>query len=455
MSQADRVEIGSRVNELRISLPIGRFDVPPRIASISRRLPGVLLIAWVLTLPLEFTKLYFPNQGIELSRVVLGLGLLVFAAQTVFEHREIRLPASASVFGLALFTAYAAASATATGSSQGIRTALAMVAYLLMMLVIFNWTRTQEEHRRIWSALAVSAVILAVVGLILHVTDSYIWNAPNAGIARVNATFHDPNIFARFLAFAMLAMVPLAADLATTFRQRALWVVAAFAAAIIFPFTYSRATWAFTAVVAVVVIAVARQKKRALALVAGIVAVFAIVAIIDPSVLSRAALLVSNLQSPFNNRAFLARAPWLEFMRFLPIDSVRQYLIAAGLIIFVDHPIFGIGFGTFSQALTGQYAGLVPVGFDTTASHTSLVTILAETGLVGLAIVLVAGFDFVRSTLRAGFASQVQRTLVVAPAIALLVIVLESQFSGRLFDEPYLWLFFGLAYSARAGWEQE
>jgi hypothetical protein len=40
---------------------------------------------------------------------------------------------------------------------------------------------------------------------------------------------------------------------------------------------------------------------------------------------------------------------------------------------------------------------------------------------------------------------------VLVPAVALLVIVLESQFSGRLFDEPYLWLFLGLAYSALAG----
>jgi putative inorganic carbon (HCO3(-)) transporter len=122
--------------------------------------------------------------------------------------------------------------------------------------------------------------------------------------------------------------------------------------------------------------------------------------------------------------------------------------------MFVDHPIFGIGFGAFSQALTGQYAGLVPAGVDTTASHTSLVTILAEMGSVGFALVLIAGFAFIRSTLLPTFESPVQRTLVLAPAIGLLVIAMESQFSGRLFDEPYLWLFLGLAYSARSGWEQ-
>ena len=120
--------------------------------------------------------------------------------------------------------------------------------------------------------------------------------------------------------------------------------------------------------------------------------------------------------------------------------------------MFADHPIFGIGFGAFSQALAGgAYAGLVPPGVATTASHTSLVTIVAETGVVGLALVLLTGFSFVRSMVRGRFQSPVERTLVFAPVIGLLLVVLDSQFSGRFFDESYLWLFLGLAYSARAG----
>src|SRR4029077_15139770 len=110
------------------------------------------------------------------------------------EHRAIRVPANASLFGLALFIVYATVSAAVVGSGQGIKTALAMVAYLLIMLTIFNWTRTAAEHRNLWSALAISAVIVALIGLVLHATNFYFWNEPNAGVARVNATFHDPNI---------------------------------------------------------------------------------------------------------------------------------------------------------------------------------------------------------------------------------------------------------------------
>jgi O-antigen ligase len=381
---------------------------------------------------------------------VLVLCLATFAVQIAVERRELRVPMSASTIGLALFTLYAVVSSFAVGSVQGTRTALSMVAYLLMMLTLFNWVHTEQEHRRIWTALAVSAIIISAVGLVLHLTGSYIWNAPNAGVLRVNATFHDPNIFARFLAFSMLTMV-LLADLEATLIQRGLWVAGAIAAALAFPFTYSRATWGITLVVALVVIAVARRKMRTVGLVGLAVAIFAGIAVIDPSVLSRAALLAQNLESPFKNPVFLERAPWLRFLSVLPLDSVRQYLIGSGLIMFVDHPIFGIGFGTFSQSLLGPYAGLVPAGVDDTASHTSLVTVVAETGLLGLAIVLVIVFSFVRSTWQATTRSTSERALVLAPAIGLIVILLTSQLSGRLFEEPYLWLFLGLAFSAQAG----
>jgi O-antigen ligase len=441
-----------RLNVQRIAFPIPSFKASSRVLATSRLLQRVLLVAWVLTLPLEFTKMYFPNQAIEVSRIVLVLCLLTFAVQLVVERREVRVPMSASMFGLALFTVYAVISAVAAGSAQGTKTALAMVAYLLMMLIVFNWVHTGEDHLRVWTALAVSAIVLSAIGLLLYVTNSYIWNPPNAGVLRVNATFHDPNIFARFLAFAMLTLVLLATDLEVKVRQRMLWVAGALVAAVTFPFTFSRAAWGLTLVVALVVIALARRKKRALALVGLVVAIFAAVAFIDPSVFSRAALLAQNLESPFKNRAFLDRAPWLQFLDVLPVDSVRQYLIGSGLIMFVDHPIFGTGFGTFSQSLLGPYAGLVPAGVDDTASHTSLITVVAETGLLGLAIVLVVAYSFVRSTWRAAGRSLLgERTLALAPAIGGLVIVVTSQLSGRLFEEPYLWLFLGLAFSAQAG----
>jgi O-antigen ligase len=440
---------------LRLTIPVGMPDVHPRVRAVSQKLPGILLVLWVLTLPLEFTKRYFPNQVIELSRVVIVLALLTFVAQIVLERREVRLPSTTAMAALAAFLVYAAVSAAVSTSAQGIKTVLAMVAYMAMMLTVFNWTRTSGDHRRVWTALAISAIVLAVVGLALHMTGSYIWNAPDKGILRVNATFGDPNIFARFLGIAIVTSVFLGADLYQRWRPAALWVAAALAATLILPYTYSRAGWVFTLVVLVTAVVIARNRKRPLVLAAMVLAVFGLIALVDGSVLSRGAYLAQNLESPFTHPVNIDQTPSLTFLDKLPLDSVRHYLIGAGLIMFVQHPIFGIGFGAFSQALTGPYAAFVPQGFHTTASHTSIVSILAETGLFGLAIVLVFVVSFVRSTVEAARRNGLQRTLSLAPALAILVIVLESQFSNRLFDEPYLWLFLGLAFAAHAGLQDE
>ena len=440
---------------LRLTIPVGMPDVHPRVRAVSQKLPGILLVLWVLALPLEFTKRYFPNQVIELSRVVIVLALLTFVAQIVLERREVRLPSTTAMAALAAFLVYAAVSAALSTSAQGIKTVLAMVAYMAMMLTVFNWTRTSGDHRRVWTALAISAIVLAVVGLVLHMTGSYIWNAPDKGILRVNATFGDPNIFARFLGIAIVTSVFLGADLYQRWRPAALWVAAALAATLILPYTYSRAGWVFTLVVLVTAMVIARNRKRALVLAAMVLAVFGLIALVDGSVLSRGAYLAQNLESPFTHPVNIDQAPSLTFLDKLPLDSVRHYLIGAGLIMFVQHPIFGIGFGAFSQALTGPYSAFVPQGFHTTASHTSIVSILAETGLFGLAIVLVFVVSFVRSTVEAVRRNGLQGTLSLAPALAILVIVLESQFSNRLFDEPYLWLFLGLAFAAHAGLQDE
>src|SRR4029077_14603086 len=122
---------GAHLHVLRTSLNVTSIIVPARVGAALRWLPGVLLAAWVLTLPLEFTKLFFSNQVIELSRIVLVLSLLTFLAQIVFERREVRLPASATLVGLALFTAYAGISAVVVGSGAGVKTVLAMTLYLL------------------------------------------------------------------------------------------------------------------------------------------------------------------------------------------------------------------------------------------------------------------------------------------------------------------------------------
>src|SRR6267143_3245126 len=122
------------LNVRRVPIPVPHLSLSPRFLVVARLLPQVLLVTWVVTLPFEFTKIYFPNQAFEVSRIVLVLCLVAFAIQLAFERRDLQVPLSASTIGLTLFTVYAAVSAALAGSVLGTRTAAAMVAYLLMMI---------------------------------------------------------------------------------------------------------------------------------------------------------------------------------------------------------------------------------------------------------------------------------------------------------------------------------
>jgi putative inorganic carbon (hco3(-)) transporter len=213
------------------------------------------------------------------------------------------------------------------------------------------------------------------------------------------------------------------------------------------PLTYSRQAWVIGGVAIVFAILVSPRLRHSAALAAAALAVFGAVTLLVPQVQSRFGLLQQNLTGPPTH---VFESWGLAFLNYLPLDSERHYLIAAGLQMFYDHPIFGVGFGHFPQQIMGPYRGFIASGYTTYDSHTSIVTILAELGLVGFAIAAWWGFEYVRRSVTAIRGSRPVRPYVVAALLAVGVIFLESQLNGRLIDEPYLWIFLGLAWSAIA-----
>ena len=127
----------------------------------------------------------------------------------------------------------------------------------------------------------------------------------------------------------------------------------------------------------------------------------------------------------------------------------REHIWSTTLKMLLDHPIFGVGFGGFQQAILTTYSDFIPPGRATTLPHTSSVAILAELGIVGgvMAVVLF-GSLFVEAWRKSR--RLVERWPVAAMSVALVAILIESQFAGRLFEEPYLWVLLGLFYGAAA-----
>jgi O-antigen ligase len=413
------------------------------LANLAVRAPALLVPLLMLTIPLEFTAVYFPNQIFQVGRLVMVLCIVAFLVGAV-SGEGVRLPVIWLWLPALAYILYAAISASASGSVGGLKTVGAALTYALVALAIYNWTRTRQAHDRVWTWLAVSCIGLSLIGIFQRITGFYIWNAPDFGFLRVNATFADPNTLGRVLTCMIVAGVALIPRL-TERRVKGVIAAAVLLSAATLPFTLSRQAWIIGGLTLVLVVLTADRRKEVLGFTAAVVAVFALVSFIVPDVAYRFGVLQQNLTGA---PAHIFERPGLGFLNYLPLDSERHYLIAAGLQMFYDHPIFGVGFGKFSDEIVGAYRGFILPGYRTTRSHTSLVTVAAELGLTGLLLLGWWGFEFIRRIASAIRGAGVGRAYILAPMFALFVIFLESQFSERLIDEPYLWLFVGLACAA-------
>src|SRR5207248_4697598 len=104
----------------------------------------------------------------------------------------------------------------------------------------------------------------------------------------------------------------------------------------------------------------------------------------------------------------------------IALEDNRVYLIAAGLKMFNDHPLVGVGFGGYQQAMLTTYRSFLPRGYTDSVSHTSLVTVLAEQGALGIVLLVLFLLALALEALRArsrrdrwAFWSTVPATLII------------------------------------------
>src|SRR2546429_7016092 len=80
------------------------------------------------------------------------------------------------------------------------------------------------------------------------------------------------------------------------------------------------------------------------------------------------------------------------------LEDNRVFLVAAGMKMFADHPLVGVGFGGYQNAMLTTYRSSLPQGYIDSVSHTSLVTVLAEQGVLGALLLLLFLVALARET---------------------------------------------------------
>ncbi|HET8742489.1 MAG TPA: O-antigen ligase family protein [Gaiella sp.] len=367
------------------------------------------------------------NLLLPLYAVVGGLALSLAWSLVKGDDRSRELGPVA--LPLAAFVAWTGLSLAWTGDVR--RGAIFLGAFVLPFgLLAVGFARLPWRGRWLtwlWGALVATALAYAGVGGYQWLTRDVFWNPSvkvfnaYAPFFRVNSVFWDPSVYGRYLTVAVLAS--LAGILLGGARG---WKIAGLYAVVVATWlglliSFSQSSFVALAAGIVVAAAVVWGRRATLALVA-LGAVTCAVVLVVPQVRHD---LVGKSRSGVNR-----------------ITSGRANLVGQGIRIALDHPVAGVGAGGFSR----EYAhrrGIRGKNPKRVASHTTPVTVAAEEGLVGLALLCWLVAAALLATLRGlgdGFTSRV----ALATGIVLLAIGVHSLFYADFFEDPMTWALLGL-----------
>jgi O-antigen ligase len=122
--------------------------------------------------------------------------------------------------------------------------------------------------------------------------------------------------------------------------------------------------------------------------------------------------------------------------------SGRAGLVSNGLKIAADHPVLGVGTGGFKRAYADR-TGLEGRDPKKAASHSTPVTVAAETGIPGLALLAWLAFASLATAFRSRGRSAAGGAALAA-GLTLGAIAVHSLFYNALFEDPMTWGLLGL-----------
>jgi O-antigen ligase len=308
--------------------------------------------------------------------------------------------------------------------------AIFLAAFVLPFgLLAIGFARLPFSRRGLlglYGALVATALAYAGVGLYQWATREVFWNPKlqvdnaYAPFFRVNSVFWDPSIYGRYLVVAILATLALVLlGVGTRLLAGGIVAIAAVWVGLLFSFSQS----SFAALIAGTLAAAAViWRWRAAAALAALAVVLVSVGFATPQVRHE---LLEESRAGLNS-----------------VTSDRAGLVGNGLRIAADSPIVGVGTGSFKRAYA-EKTGLKGEEPKKAASHSTPVTVIAETGVPGLVLLCWLGLVALVTAFAARGRSTVGRLALVA-ALTLGAIAVHSLFYNALFEDPTMWALLGL-----------
>lgn len=419
-------------------------------AVIILREPKLLIPCVVLGLPFEYLQTQTVGTLGEggaggAIRTMLNPGKAAMAAAIVVgawrcRHNPGRLiPNSAIIVPVVLLAAVITLGVAWSDSQRPTNSVIILPMYVAFVFVAPSLIEDRRDIERIAAAFFIAAGLVSVLAIGQRFIGALQWRSmlfePGGGY-RSNATFADPNNLARFLAVTMA----LAAAMILSTGARRLTVYLAVPAVIVglpaLAATGSRSGWLgflLAGFLMVMLAPIERYTKLRLA-------AFGL-----SGVVVAVGLLMLQGGSDFERIKSLTLG--------IKVLGQREFLIRAGWEMWKDNPFIGVGTGSYQNALVQSYMWVIPWWAETTLSHTSFISLMAEGGLVAVSMFLFVvfriGLACWNTYRRAG--GGYARAVAGWCTVALIEILVQSQSEGRLFEEPYLWAIFAIFVAVELG----
>jgi len=421
------------------ALLVGALE-PPNAADLAGAIIGLIVLGWALSLAFRrepwlvaYLALATVPIRVHFLHHQLLVPLYVVAAAAAFNLlRELVAgnDARSREFGratkpLALYLIWVGFSVAWT---VDIRTGAidVLASYVPLAIIALSVARLPWNAFRLkllYGELAAMALIFACVGFYQYETRQLFENPKEivansyAAIFRVNSVFYDPSIYGRFL---VVALVPTAVLIVRGNSLRTGLAALAFAIVAWLGLLVSFSQSSFSALfVAIFCLCAFVWRWKAV-----VVLVVAVV------VLAGGAVAAPGLMHSLRHHGV---------REINSLTSGRGSLIYNGLRIAKRHPVDGVGLGGFSKA----YSKLTRRHIKQSASHNTPVTVVAEGGVIGLALFLWLLIAFGLSAFR-----RIDRTLAgglgLAAGLVLVAIFAHANAYNDFFEDPTTWLVFGL-----------
>lgn len=412
------------------------------LAVLAIRKPLWLIPLLALAVALEISSAWYPE--IEQAERAIGMisltrltsfTLILAALVRLLYLYEMRRKFKA-IFNdpltILLFIFFLFGAASVVYSADTGKTLVESARLLVLFAVFVSIALLIDKENALLPFKAVYLASLALAPLTFYegFTGKLIWQGEHLlqeSTIRVNATFVDPNIFARYLVLGIAAGFVLQ--------------------------LYTRQTshkFLYMAGSAVLLCQLALTGSRGGAITLLVILVAALIFLPN----RKAPLWILGLAVLFGGIVFMGRPDLWERMLSVTelAGSQRLYLWKAALAIFADHPIFGTGLGTFQTVFESDYSHFRnfygPDG--ATISHTTVLTIASELGVVGLTVLAGIWAVIFGKLYKLYGVSHDYRSIFynfrneyymgTGYFLWILAIFVSSQGEGRFFEDPVFWL---------------